>query len=258
MADKHGDFVWYELMTPDVDGAQAFYGGLLGWEFADGGQAEMEYLLASKDGVEVAGFMTLTDEMSEGGALPLWAGYVGVDDVDASSKALSKSGGTVMLEPQDIPGVGRFSFFTDPSGAPLYLMSLGDGSQAFSKHDPREGHCAWNELVTDDPAAAKAFYTGLFGWEKDSEMDMGPMGLYEMFKTNDYSVGAIMKKPEMMPASLWIYYFRVGDIDAAADYVKSNGGQVMTGPQEIPGGDYIINGMDPQGAFFALIGKKGS
>ncbi|WP_209347211.1 VOC family protein [Pontixanthobacter sp. CEM42] len=257
MTDKRGDFVWYELMTPDVDAAQKFYGGLLGWEFADGGQPDMEYLLASKNGTEVAGFMTLTDEMTEGGAQPLWAGYVGVNDVDASAKDVTTLGGTVMLEPQDIPNVGRFAFLADPQGAPIYLMSLGEGSEAFAKHDPRDGHCAWNELVTDDPTSAKAFYTSLFGWEKDSEMDMGPMGLYEMFKTDDYAVGAIMKKPEMMPASLWVYYFRVPNIDAAADFVKASGGQVLTGPMEIPGGDHIINGMDPQGAFFALIGSKG-
>ncbi len=258
MADKHGDFVWYELMTPDAEGAKAFYGGLLGWTFADGGQPEMEYHLASKDGVEVAGFMTLTKEMTDGGARPLWAGYVGVDDVDASYRKVTELGGTAMLEPQDIPDVGRFAFFSDPSGAPLYLMSLGEGSEAFAKYEPREGHCAWNELVSDDPAAARAFYTGLFGWEKDSEMDMGEMGIYEMFKTDDYTFGAIMKKPEMMPASLWVYYFRVGDIDAACAYIKANGGQLMTEPMQIPDGNYVLNGMDPQGAFFALIGNKGS
>ena len=256
MADKRGDFVWYELMTPDPDAAQTFYGGLLGWTFADGGQPDMEYILASKDGTEVAGFMALTDEMTEGGAQPLWAGYVGVDDVDASAKQVGALGGTLLLEPQDIPNVGRFAFLTDPAGAPIYLMSLGEGSEAFAKYEAQDGHCAWNELVTDDPAAAKAFYTSLFGWEKDSEMDMGPMGLYEMFKTSDYTFGAIMKKPEMMPASLWIYYFRVPDIDAACNYVKANGGKLMTEPMQIPDGNYVLNGMDPQGAFFALIGNR--
>lgn len=256
MADKHGDFVWYELITKDVEGAKAFYGGLLGWDIADSGMPDMKYLLASKNGTEVAGMMPLTDEMMEGGAQPLWAGYVGVEDVDKSYEAVGKTGGTPMLPPQDIPGVGRFAFFSDPAGAPLYLMSLGEGSEAFAKHEPRDGHCAWNELVSDDPAAVRAFYTGLFGWEKADEMDMGPMGLYEMFKTDGYTFGALMKKPEMMPASVWIYYFRVPDIDAAADYVKTNGGQVMTEPMQIPGGDYILNGTDPQGAFFALIGNK--
>ena len=256
MADKHGDFVWYELMTPDPDSAKAFYGGLLGWTFADGGQPEMEYHLASKDGTEVAGFMALTKEMTDGGAQPMWAGYVGVDDVDASAKEVGKLGGTLMLEPQDIPGVGRFAFFSDPAGAPLYLMSLGEGSEAFSKYEQREGYCAWNELVTDDPGAAKAFYSGLFNWEKDSEMDMGPMGLYEMFKTDDYTFGAMMKKPEMMPVSQWIYYLRVADIDVAADFVKANGGKLMTEPMQIPDGNFVLNGMDPQGAFFALIGNR--
>ncbi len=69
-------------------------------------------------------------------------------------------------------------------------------------------------------------------------------------------LGAVMTKPAEMPAPLWIYYFRVGKIDDAVEQVKAGGGQVLTGPHEIPGGDMIIQGLDPQGALFALIGKR--
>ena len=258
MGDKHGDFIWYELMTTDAGAAKEFYGPLLGWEFEVSGTPEMEYHLISKSGTQIAGIMPLTDDMTEGGARPVWTGYVAVDDVDAAAEKIGVAGGTVMVPPTDIPDIGRFAMVADPQGAPLYVMkSIGEPSEAFAKHEPRDGHCASNELVTEDPAGAKAFYTDLFGWEKSDEMDMGAMGLYEMFKTDDYMVGAIMKRPEMMPASLWVYYLRVPDIDAAAEQVKANGGQVMSGPMEIPGGEFVLQGMDPQQAFFALIGKRG-
>lgn len=257
MADSHGEFIWYELLTGDPAGAKAFYGPLLGWEFKDSGMPGMDYQLFSKDGTEVGGMMALTEDMKEHGAHPLWGGYVAVDDVAASVAKAMAAGGSLLVEPTDIPEVGAFAFLADPQGAPIYIMQPFDDepSQSFAKYEPREGHCAWNELVTADPAAAKAFYTELFGWEKDSEMDMGPMGLYEMYKVSDYTFGAMMQKPEMMPASLWVYYLRVPSITEAAEFVKANGGQVTTEPMQIPGGDYILNGMDPQGAFFALIGK---
>lgn len=61
MADKQGDFVWYELMTSDADAAQAFYEPLLGWTFAGSGTPGMDYLLGSKNGIEVVGLMELSE-----------------------------------------------------------------------------------------------------------------------------------------------------------------------------------------------------
>ena len=259
MTDKQGDPVWYELLTSDADAAQAFYSPLLGWEFSDSGVPDMDYRLVRKNGVEIGGVMTLTTEMAEGGARPMWAGYFGVDDPDTSTAAAIAAGGTVLMEPQDIPGVGRFALLTDPDGAPFYIIkgsTDGGPSQSFAKYEPQEGHCAWNELYALAPDGARAFYGQLFGWTKDGEMDMGEMGKYEFLKAGDYTLGAVMRKPAEMPAPLWIYYFRVGKIDDAVAQVQAGGGQVLMGPHEIPGGDMIIQGLDPQGALFALIGKR--
>ncbi|MEM6909068.1 MAG: VOC family protein [Pseudomonadota bacterium] len=257
MANKHGDFVWYELATSDVDKAKEFYGPLMGWAFEVSGQPEMPYHVFSKDGVQVGGMLSLTTDMIASGAQPLWAGYVEVEDVDASLVKGKEAGANVYVEATEMPEVGKFAMIADPQGAPIYLMSSAseEDSASFAKHEPHDGHCAWNELVTTDPAGAKAFYTDLFGWEKTEEMDMGPMGLYEMYSANGYGVGAIMQKPEMMPMSAWVYYLRVPDIQVAADFANANGGQLMGEPTQIPGGDYVIQGTDPQGAFFALIGK---
>lgn len=259
MAINHGDFLWYELMTSNPDEAEAFYGNLLGWDFKPSGQEGMDYRTFAKNGEEVGGLMPLAPEMQSKGARPMWAGYIAVDDVDASAAAITEHGGTVMMEPQDIPGVGRFAFAADPSGAPFYIMKgsvEGGETSSFSKYEPREGHCAWNELATADQAGSHDFYTALFGWEKADTMDVGEMGAYDMYSNGDYTLGAIMQKPPQMPISLWSFYFRVPSIDAAVAYVKANGGQIINGPMEIPGGDYVCTGIDPQGATFDLIGKK--
>lgn len=259
MANNHGDFLWYELMTSDPQAAEKFYGDLLGWTFKPADHDGSDYRTFAKDGEEIGGLMTLSPDMQSGGARPMWVGYVAVDDVDASAGKIGDLGGTVTLGPQDIPGVGRFAFASDPSGAPFYIMTgsvEGEETTSFSKYEPREGHCAWNELTSADQAGAHAFYTALFGWEKADTMDMGEMGSYDMYSNGDYTLGGIMQKPEEMPASQWSFYFRVPSIDAATDYVRANGGKIINGPEEIPGGDYVFTGIDPQGAAFSLIGKK--
>lgn len=260
--NSHGDFIWYELMTSDADAAQAFYGGLLGWTFKDSGNPEMDYRIFASPTSEVGGVMPMTAEMLSGGAQPCWLGYIAVDDVDASAAAISAAGGTIHQPPWDIPGVGRMAFVADPQGAMFYIMKgsvEGEVSRSFAKFEPMLGHCAWNELASSDPEAAKAFYGPLFGWQQEGGMDMGPLGTYEFWQAggdNPYGVGAVMPLMPGMPVSQWTYYFRVADIDAAVVYTGAHGGQVTQEPTEIPGGEFSMNGIDPQGAAFGLVGPR--
>jgi hypothetical protein len=251
--NKHGDFIWYELMTPDAEAAVRFYGSVLDWSF--GGSAEYREIKGSEG--HVGGILPLTAGMQAGGARPGWLGYIGVDDVDAAVSAIEAAGGQTHLPPRDIPGVGRFAMVADPQGVPFYVMrGASDGtSHAFAAERPMIGHCAWNELSTTDPNAGFAFYSGLFGWTKDGGMDMGPLGKYE-FLRHGPMIGAIMPKMPQQPAPAWSFYFRVADIDAAAAATSAGGGQIMHGPQEIPGGEYSLNALDPQGAAFAMVGPR--
>ena len=262
MANHHGDFIWYELMTTDADAAQDFYSGLVGWTFSDSEQDGIDYRMFRKDGPDVGGLMPLTQDMIDGGAKPLWVGYIGVDDVDATAAKIASAGGAVMMEPQDIPDVGRFAFVADPQGVPFYIMrgSSDEPSESFALDAPRDGHCAWNELATADLPAAESFYESVFGWVKGDTMDMGEMGAYDMYKNppHESMLGAMMGNPDEMPVSLWSYYFRVPDIDVAVEHTTANGGQVLNGPMEIPGGEFVFAGLDPQGAMFNLLGKRGA
>ena len=165
------------------------------------------------------------------------------------------------MPPQDIPNTGRFAFVTDPQGVPFYVMRgfSDQPSESFAAEAPRDGHCAWNELMTPDPAAAAQFYGQCFGWVESEVMDMGPMGDYAMYRNGPdagFVLGAMMQVPEAGMPGLWQYYFRVPDIDVASVYVADNRGQVINGPMEIPGGEYVFNAIDPQGAVFSLIGQR--
>ena len=88
MANKHGDFIWYELMTNDADGARDFYCAVVGWDIEATSDAPMDYRMISASDGPVAGLMPLTAEMLSNGARPCWAGYINVDDVDASADAV--------------------------------------------------------------------------------------------------------------------------------------------------------------------------
>lgn len=262
MTNKHGDFIWYELLTGEVDAAQQFYGPLLGWDFAASGSGDMDYREISMGGNAIGGLMALTPEMTENGAEPCWLGYITVEDVDRMAEAIESAGGGVHLSPRDIPGVGRFALVNDPSGAMFYVMKpvppADDPdftSMAFAATEPMPGHCAWNELASADPARALNFYHDLFGWEKDGEMDMGPAAKYE-FLRHGPMIGAIMPKGESSPVSAWTFYFRVADIDAAATRIEQEGGTILQPPIEIPGGDHALIASDPQGARFALVGAR--
>lgn len=266
MTNKHGDFIWYELLTSDADAAGDFYGKVVGWTSTDSGQPNMDYrFFSSGDGSDmkdgVGGYMAITPEMAEGGARPAWLGYIAVDDVDASIAKLTAAGGSVLMPAMDLDGVGRIAMVADPQAAPFYVMkdASDESSNAFAATEPKIGHCAWNELSSSDPEGAKAFYGGLFGWAKDGDMDMGPLGKYEFWKAGDgreFMLGAVMPLMPGMPMSAWTYYFRVADIDKAAETIKAHGGKLLQEPTEIPGGEFSITAMDPQGAAFGLVGPR--
>jgi len=260
MANQHGDFIWYELMTSDADGAREFYAAVVGWHIEAKGDAPMDYRMISTASGPIAGLMPLTAEMQSGGARSCWMGYIGVDDVDKTAADIKAAGGSIHMEPWDIPGAGRAAFVADPQGVMFYIMrgNSDASSTSFAALEPMVGHCAWNELSSTDPEASKAFYGKLFGWVKDGEMEMGPLGKYEFWKDADgrFGLGAVMPKMAEMPIPMWTYYFRVPDIDAAVETIKAKGGQILQDPIEIPGGDFSMVGMDPQGAPFALVGAR--
>ena len=265
MPDRQGSFIWYELMSPDPDGSKAFYDAVVGWDVESQPSMEgMDYrMIRRSDGGNAGGVLGLTREMEDGGARPVWLGYIAVDDVDATVAAVQRDGGQVMMPAWDVPNVGRIAMLTDPQGAPFYIMrpapppgDEGKQSDAFATDRPQ--HVRWNELSSSDADASLAFYLRHFGWRQEGEMDMGEYGTYRFLYQGETMIGAVMPKMPDMPVSLWTYYIGVEDIDRAAAAIAEGGGQIFHGPMEIPGGDFSINGMDPQGAAFGLVGPRKS
>lgn len=258
---QHGSFIWYELLTPDPIGAKGFYDALVGWDIEAKPSGPMDYRMISRgDGGQAGGVMRLTDDMAAHGARPIWLGYICVDDVDASVASIESAGGTALKPAFDIPGIGRIAMVADPQGAPFYVMKpIPPTGQETAESDvfstDAERRVAWNELSTSDPTAARKFYVDQFGWGADEFMDMGEMGEYRFFDRNGTRIGALCGiMPGQRPK--WRYYVRVPSISAAKTIAEEKGGAIAMGPHQVPGGDWIIIGTDPQGAEFALVGKE--
>jgi predicted enzyme related to lactoylglutathione lyase len=250
------NFVWYELMTSDAKAAEGFYRTVVGWTAQDSGQAGMDYTLLLAGEVPTAGLMTLPKEACDAGAKPGWTGYVGVDDVDAYAGRVTKAGGAVHVPPTDIPNVGRFAMVADPQGA-VFCLFKGTSEMPQSAPDPNKpGQVGWHELMAVDGGKAFEFYAGLFGWTKDEAIDMGAMGRYQLFAAGGPAIGGMMNKMAEMPVPFWSYYFQVDSVGAALERLKSAGGKVINGPMEVPGGSWIVQGFDPQGAMFSLVSPK--
>ena len=260
--NPQGDFIWYELMTPDPDGAKAFYDAVVGWEI--GGEGPPEYngyrMIGRSDGKFAGGLLPLTPEMQQHGARPTWLGYIYVPDVDEKIASIEAAGGKALMPATDVPNVGRIAMVADPQGAPFYVMRPippeGDpNAQSDVFSTSAQQRVNWNELSTSDPAAARRFYGEQFGWDSAEFMPMGEMGDYRFIDHHGQRLGALCGT---MPGqqSRWRYYIRVPSIAKAKELVEGNGGTVAMGPHEVPTGDWILIGTDPQGAEFALVGGK--
>ena len=255
MVDSYGRFIWYQLLTTDVEAAKAFYTEVVGWGTRDASAPGMPYTLFTAGEASVSGLMGLSEDAQKMGVRPSWLGYVGVDDVDATADRLRRLGGVVHVPPMDIPDVSRFSIVADPQMATLALFK-GVKPALTPPVEPRTpGHVGWHELLAADWEQAWAFYRELFGWQK-ADADTGVVGTYQLFSAGGQTIGAMFTKPATVPVPFWLYYFNVGDIDVAAKRVKAGRGQVLNGPIEVPGSSWILQCTDPQGAVFALVGKR--
>lgn len=248
-------FVWYELMTSDLPAATRFYTHVLGWQTQDAGMP-FPYTLASAGGQSFAGLMTLPADAAQAGARPGWTGYVAVADCDAFVARAQAAGATLCHPAQDIPGVGRFATLQDPQGA-VFVAFRDHGSTPPAVSPPATaGTVGWHELITGDSQAALAWYGQLLGWTPTESVDMGPAGQYRMFATGGHSAGGMMDRPPEVPASMWLYYFNVEALDPALARLKEAGGTVCLEPMEVPGGAWVANAIDPQGAMFALVAMR--
>jgi uncharacterized protein len=123
----------------------------------------------------------------------------------------------------------------------------------------KPGTFCWVELGTSDSAAAKNFYTQLFGWDHEDK-PMGPEGTYTILKLDGKDVGGLYElMPDMKAQGIpphWLSYVSVENTDEAAEKAKAEGATVLNGPFDVSTLGRMAVVQDPTGAVFALWQAK--
>ena len=250
-----GRFVWYDLMTTDIDKAKAFYSKLFGWNVKEvdmGPMGTYPMIHAGEQGI--GGMMRLPPGA---GAPSHWIGYATSGDVDAAAATVQELGGRVMVPPTDIPGVGRFTVIADPQGALVAPFKPNPRDDAPPQKEPGPGEFCWVELHTSDQAAAESFYTKLFGWTLQRS-DMGGM-TYTLLKNGEREEGGVMQMQPGAPyPPMWLPYVAVADADKASAEASELGARVVMPTMAIPGIGRFAVILDPTGASLALFDRQGA
>ncbi len=239
-----GTFVSYDLRTTDLESAQSFYVGLLGWQVRREGAARVFY-----SGEQRVGELTALPERARAQGAPAhWLGYIGVDDVEAAARRFVERGGQLLGPVQPREQGQRVAIIRDPQGAVFALRSGSpDGSSSV---------VAWHELNTTDREHAWASYAEPFGWQATGALDLGPpLGAYQRFTWSGVGsdVGGMVNSARLPSVHThWLFYLTVKDLDAALEKFRALGGRVLNGPMQVPGGDRVAQCEDLQGAAFAL------
>jgi len=212
---SRGRFVWYDLMTSDPKGAEAFYPKAVNWGVQPWDQ--MAYSMWTANGQPLGGVMELP---KEAGAPPHWLAYVSVPDVDGACSLAESLGGKVLKPGADIPNVGRFAILEDPHGARLAVFTSAQPAQP--DNDPAVGEFSWHELATKDYKQAFSFYEALFGWERSAEHDMGPLG---DGITQGNATGALMRTAPLWGLRTQATLLHDGRATTVTDAIEAHAGQ---------------------------------
>lgn len=241
MAYKHGHFVWFELVTPDINKGTSFYPAVAGLGTMEADMGTFKYSMLTAGEAPAAGVVNPQME----GVPSQWVGYLSVDDVDAKAAAVAEAGGSIIVPAFDIPTIGRAALVADPEGASFYVFKAGDGN------DTPADAFHWMELWAKDAANTVNFYTQVFGYTVES-MEM-PMGTYYVLKAGDDMVAGIMNSTEEKAPPMWLPYLAVDDCDAATSTATDHAGQVFVPPMDVEGIGRFSVLADNSGAVVGLI-----
>ena len=240
---------WVDYGAADLDAAKAFYTALFGWSYTGGDPEFGGYLNATVHGEQAAGLGPQMDPSDP----PRWTTYFATDDAAAAVARIREAGGTVIVEPMEVGPMGTMVVALDPQGNPFGLWQAGThtGVRVHGEH----GALAWNEAMTADSAAARQFYTAVFGFsfaELGPEAGGGEGMDYTTFAKGGNPLGGLGGSQEGMPTG-WLTCFAVTDTDAAVATAGSNGGKVTVPAMDTPFGRFAVL-EDPWGAPFEVMG----
>jgi len=239
---------WVDVSVDDVPTAIAFYQALFGWDIQAGGPEVGGYAIAHHDGRIVAGIGAKSGPADVPSA---WTTYLATDDAEAAAEKIKAAGGQVVLGPMDVMEEGRMAIALDTTGAAFGLWQGGKTTGIGLANET--GSLTWNEHVSWDFDAGKAFYRAVFGY--DYQDVSGDDFRYAMLMIEGREVGGIGQYMAGTPAetpAAWSAYFAVDNTDAAVAAAVERGGSIVQPIRDSPYGRIGVV-TDNQGAVFSVI-----
>jgi len=235
-----------DLAAQDVEKGKAFYAGLFGWDHGDPYRDWTPCLL---DGKIVAGIFSQPEDQRAAGIPSNWLNYVSVTDAETDVTRAADLGARVLAPPADIGEGGRIAILADPQGAPFAMWQPIGFAGAQLVNVP--GALTWNQLTTNDPEAAVAFYTELFGWNTE-ELGQGDVRFWSVRNSEGWLNGGVMAPPPGTDAPPhWAPYFASGGLEDHRARVEELGGRALSPIMPVPAGELFV-AQDDQGAVFGL------
>jgi len=245
-----GRFIWWDLMTVDIEKSATFFASLLEMDLLQP-EDDPSYLMLAPAGTEepVFGFVPIN---ADAGTQSHWLGYVAVPDLRASIAQVEELGGMINLGPEEDEELAaeidqQMSIITDPQGAVVGLLT--DPGTVPVVDDVRPmGFVNWIELLADDRERAASFYHELFGWEVGPEHERGDEGAAHALFHGERVFGLLRDLPKGSPVPPhWTFFIRVPDLDQAIVRARELGGFMYEDPANVDGGRRVIL-LDPTGA----------
>ncbi|MGW2545459.1 VOC family protein [Kitasatospora sp. NPDC001574] len=252
---KPGTPCWVDLMASDQQAALDFYRDLFGWQGEVGPPEFGGYSVCSLNGRPVAGIMGRS--APEGQPLPPvgWTTYLASDDVEATGRAITEAGGTIVYPTMEVGDTGRMLVAGDPTGAVFGVWQKLEFIGAGVVNEP--GALVWNELNTTDTEASGRFYQQALGLRPGTIQGME--GFYSL-NVGGHTVGGMQPVAGYLPPGTpphWMTYFSVDDTDSTVDALVKAGGTVIQPPFDMQAGRMAVV-QDPQGAAFAVTATPDS
>lgn len=247
-----GEPTWFDLATPDVSVATAFYKEVFGWNYIDTGPDFGNYHFAQSDSRNVAGIGPIFPPDSPQPSA--WTVYFATEDAAKDCERVKELGGQVLVEPMVIGNSGSMAICMDSTGAAFGFWQADQhiGSGAQNEH----GSMCWCEVNTRDSGAARDFYTQLLN--ADAQKMEGAdyyTTLHHGKKVNDdNAIAGILQMDENWEGipPHWMPYFAIDNTDAAVKRAVAAGGQVRVEPFDMPHGRMAVVS-DPAGAVFSIV-----
>jgi predicted enzyme related to lactoylglutathione lyase len=254
-----GKVIWNELVTPDLQGAQRFYGAMFGWTFREAaatpasGRAAVptRYAVALQDGAPVAGLLQ-RESPSGKSVRPAWMPFFAVADVDEVRRKAHDLGASILAEPRDYGRRGRQAILADPEGAVFAILNSPSGDTPDELAAP--GQWIWSSLLVRDADKDAGFYQAVLGYEVfDLPSTDGRDHL--ILSSDELARASVNSMPDDSPRRHphWLGFVRVADAADAASRAQDLGGRALVPAHADRHGGRVAVLADPQGAVFGVM-----